>query len=303
MQLFSLGLIDNLTELADELRCGRYHHGPYERFIVNDPKTRIIHKAAVRDRVVHRAVYRLLYPFFDRTFTADSFSCRIGKGTHRALERFTALVRRQSRNHTRTVWVLKADVKKFFASIDHAVLLARLHEYVPDAGLMGLLSGIVDSFSTAQGTGLPLGNLTSQLFCNVYMNIFDQFVKHELKARSYVRYADDFVLISPDRTRLEYWLAQLGAFLSDRLKLRLHPDKLWIKTLASGVDFLGWVHFPHHRVLRTSTRRRVLRATYREHHPQALASYLGLLQHGSTHHLRDEVLNGAAFVEVAHRDH
>jgi RNA-directed DNA polymerase len=295
VQAFGMHLLDNLWQLHVDLASGRYRHGHYERFIVSDPKARIIHKASVRDRVVHRALYRLLYPFFDRTFIDDSYSCRVGKGTHRALDQFTEQARRLNRNNTRTVYVLKADVRKFFASINHARLRAILTAYIPDPGLMRLVTQIIDSFSVSPGTGLPLGNLTSQLFCNVYLNQLDQFIKHRLKVRYYVRYADDFLLMSTNRPQLEQLLPQIATFLHDELCLELHPDKVWIKTVASGVDFLGWVHFPHHRILRASTRKRLMHAATKSGMKGA-TSYLGLLRHGNTLHIRQEYLNNLYLV-------
>lgn len=293
VQEFERDLADNLIVLHDDLSAGNYRHGTYERFSICDPKPRVIHKASVRDRLVHHAIHRVLYPFFDRRFVADSFSCRVGKGTHKALDRFRTMACKVGRNHTRTCWVLKCDIRRFFASIDHGVLLSLLAKEVSDKRTMELLRNVVESFSTGgrPGVGLPLGNLTSQLFANVYMNAFDQFVKHGLKARWYVRYADDFVLLSEDRVWLEARLTHIDAFLRRRLRLELHPDKIFLKTFASGVDFLGWVHFPCHRVLRAATKRRMLRRLRENPALGTLQSYLGLLQHGNTHQLQAGIKN------------
>lgn len=292
VQAFERDLSDNLLALHDELAGQTYRHGPYERFIIADPKPRVIHKASVRDRLVHHAVHRVLYPFFDRHFIADSFSCRIGKGTHKALDRFRSLAYRVSRNHTRTCWVLKCDIRKFFASIDHAVLMRLLNEHITDQNALWLLGQIIGSYSSTQaGVGLPLGNLTSQLFSNVYLDAFDQFVKHRLKAKHYVRYADDFVFLSEDRGRLSGLLPSIRAHLRDELRLDLHPDKVFLRTFASGVDFLGWVHFPDHRVVRPATRRRMIRRLIDAPAVETLQSYLGLIKHGNTERLGSEVKN------------
>lgn len=226
--------------LHQELTTKTYTHSVYQHFKINDPKPRDIHKASVRDRLLHHALHRVLGPFFIRTFIAESYSCQIGKGTHRATKRFKQSFNIVSQNNTRTVWVLKCDIKKFFANIDHVILLSILDEYIPDKNIMLLLSSIVGSFhSGANGVGLPLGNLTSQLLVNIYMNEFDQFVKHRLKARYYIRYADDFVFMHHDKNVLMDILLKVRSFLSEHLKLSLHPDKVSIKTVASGVDFLG----------------------------------------------------------------
>jgi RNA-directed DNA polymerase len=282
VQEFERDLMANLFSLHERLRTMEYRHGPYEAFTISDPKTRNIHKASVTDRVLHRAVYRKLYPFFDRTFIADSFSCRLDKGTHRALDRFAAFARKASANHTKTVWVLKCDIRKFFASIDQGILLGILDDLIEDKRIILLLERIVRSFDAGTaGVGLPLGNLTSQLFANVYLNELDQFAKHFLQAKHYIRYADDFAALSQDRRYLEAILPLMNNFLSERLSLALHSDKVYIKTVASGVDFLGWVHFSDHRVLRTATKKRMFGAVRGGAGEAAIASYRGMLGHGN----------------------
>ena len=274
--------MDNIFSLNQDLVNHAYIHGGYHHFKIADPKPRDIHKASVRDRLLHHAVYRVLYPFFDRLFIADSYSCRINNGTHKAVNRFRSFGHRASANHTRTAWVLKCDIRKFFANIDHAILLSILSRSIPDRDIMQLLAEIIRSHhSIKPGVGLPLGNLTSQIFVNIYMNEFDQFVKHCLKARYYLRYADDFAVISHNRAYLESILVPMQRFLEEKLKLSMHPDKIFIKTIASGIDFLGWVHFSDHRVLRTATKRRMLRRIAEHPSPETMRSYLGLLRHGN----------------------
>ncbi len=207
------------------------------------------------------------------------------------MNRFRDFARKESRNHTKTVWVLKCDIKKFFASIDQATLLKIVARQDVDKDTLALLSEIVGSFNAGkEGVGLPLGNLTSQLLVNVYMNEFDQFVKHRLKARYYIRYGDDFVFLSSDKVWLETILPRIKDFLWNELRLTLHPKKVSIRTIASGVDFLGWMHFPGHRVLRTCTKRRMLkRVKGLETESAVVQSYFGLLSHGNAHKLRRAV--------------
>ena len=287
---FSIHLMDSIFDLHRDLIALAYQHGDYYAFNISDPKPRNIHKATVRDRVLHHAIYRVLYPYFDRKFIADSFSCRIQKGTHLALDRFRRFGYQVSRNNTRTCWVLKCDIRKFFASIDQAILQRILARQLDDPALLILLGEVIESFhATESSKGLPLGNLTSQLLVNIYMNEFDQFVKHKLKARYYIRYADDFVIFSEDRQWLEMLIPQITVFLEDRLALNLHPQKVSIQTLASGVDFLGWVHFFDHRVLRTTTRRRMMRRLAVHPTRETVSSYLGLLRHGNTQHLMSDL--------------
>ena len=295
VQEFERHLMDNLIALHQELKEKMYRHGGYKHFKINDPKPRDIHKASVRDRLIHHAIYRVLYPYFDRKFTTDSYSCRLNKGTHKAIDRFRAFACQVSHNHTRTTWILKCDIKKFFASINHEILKQILAKHVSDQSVLWLLGNVVDSFNTQGkfGVGLPLGNLTSQLLVNIYMDEFDQYVKHKLKVKYYIRYADDFVFMSHDRDSLLSLIPQISNFLTDQLKLTLHPDKLFLKTLASGLDFLGWVHFPDHRVLRTSTKRRMFRnlviGLLSEVNEAKVNSYLGLLGHGNGHKIREEI--------------
>lgn len=291
VQKFEENLISNIISLQEELVAKTYRHSPYKAFNISDPKPRNIHKATVRDRLLHHAVCRILYPFFDRVFIYDSYSCRLSKGTHKAMNRFRDFGYKASKNHTKTVWVLKCDIKKFFASINQAILIEILKNYILDPDIIELLSEIIGSFSSSQkGLGLPLGNLTSQLLVNIYMNEFDQFVKHRLKSRFYIRYADDFVFLSPDRTELETMLPQIKDFLWDELRLQLHPDKVSIKTIASGVDFLGWVHFPDHRVLRTATKKRMLKnIEMKQAKAETVQSYLGLIGHGNAQKLKKEI--------------
>lgn len=270
VQRFQLRLMEHILALHTDLRNRTYRHGPYKHFRIADPKPRDIHKASVRDRLLHHAMYRILAPFFDKKFIFDSYSCRVGKGTHRALYRFADFAKRGSFSQTKTCSVLKCDIRKFFANINHEVLFSILARHMPDADTLNLLKIIVGSFppplnpllgkeGRQNSVGLPLGNLTSQLLVNVYMNEFDHFVKHRLKVKYYIRYADDFVILSHNRAELERLFPQIQRFLHERLKLSLHPEKVSIKTLSSGMNFLGWVHFPDHRVLRTTTKRRMFR--------------------------------------------
>lgn len=286
VQAFFAMLMSNLITLHDDLANFSYVHGPYTYFKINDPKPRDIHKAMVRDRLLHHAIHRILYPHCSKKFIADSFSCQLGKGTHKAINRFRKFAYQVSRNHTRTAWVLKCDIRKFFANIDHEILKRILQKYISDADIIWLLNRVIGSHTP----GLPLGNLTSQLFVNVYMNEFDQFVKHKLKIKNYIRYADDFVIMSGDKIRLECLIPKIQKFLTDHLKLELHPSKLFIKTLASGVDFLGWVYFPDHRVLRTVTKRRMLKNIIKKNDLRTTQSYLGLISHGNTQKIKSKVL-------------
>ena len=291
VQEFERNLMTNIISLHQDLVNKTYRHSQYEAFKISDPKPRDIHKAKVRDRLLHHAIYRVLYPFFDKTFIADSYSCRVNKGTHKAIDRFRQFTYKVSKNHTRTAWVLKCDIRKFFASIDQKVMLEIIKDYIPDKDIFSLLSEIVGSFhSTEKGKGLPLGNLTSQLFINIYMNEFDQFMKHKIKAKYYIRYADDFLILSDDKRWLIDILPKISDFLENKLNLHLHPKKVSITTIASGVDFLGWILFPDHRVVRTITKQRMFRGIKKKQgSPQTVQSYLGLVSHGNAKKLKGNI--------------
>ncbi len=288
VQEFNLNLMDNILQLHQELANKTYQHGGYVAFNISDPKPRNIHKASVRDRLVHHAIYRILYPFFDKTFIFDSYSCRLNKGTHKAIERFKFFTGKASQNNRKTCYILKGDIKKFFANIDQSILKGILREYIPDQDILWLLERIIVSFcaNNKPDAGLPLGNLTSQLLVNIYMNQLDQFVKHELKARYYIRYADDFVIMSNHRQALENHLIDIKTFLSGKLNLELHPDKVFIKTLNSGVDFLGWVNFTDHRVLRTATKKRLFKNILLNSNSAVINSYLGLIKWGNAEKIK-----------------
>ena len=284
---FQADFMHNILLLHHDLVSQTYRHGGYQHFKIADPKPRDIHKASVRDRLLHHAIYRILYPFFDRAFTADSFSCRDRKGTHKALERFKHFSYIVSKNNTVTCWVLKCDIRKFFASIDQAILYEIIKKYITDPDILALLLNVIQSFNSGRpGFGLPLGNLTSQLFVNIYMNEFDQFMKHKLKAKFYMRYADDFVIFSDNKHEVAEMIEPIGDFLKNSLNLKLHPNKVYIKTLDSGVDFLGWIHFIDHRVLRTVTQRRMWQKLEGASSSESVASYDGLLWHGNAGKLR-----------------
>jgi RNA-directed DNA polymerase len=288
---FVLLLSKHIYDLNQDICILTYEHGGYKYFKIREPKLRDIHKASVRDRIVHHAIYRALYPHFDHFFIHDSYSCRLDKGTHRALFRFKTFTRRESANHTKTVWVLKGDIRKCFASVDHQILKNIISQYVKCPKIIRILHKVIDSFPT----GIPLGNLTSQLFVNIYLNEFDQYVKRVLKVEKYIRYADDFVIFSRDKKCLEDLIPKMKLFLTEKLKLDLHPDKVFIKTVNSGVDFLGWVHFEKYRILRKTTNIRMYQKIFSDTKPEVVNSYFGLLSYGNTYKIKQNIVKNIVF--------
>lgn len=298
VQEFYFHLSDEITRLHDDLINDKYKHGKYQTFMVNDSKPRIIHKALVRDRVLHNAIYLILYPYFDKLFIYDSYSCRLGKGTHKAILRFHQFSRKSSGNFKRQCWVLQGDIVKFFASIDQEILMQILKTKIIDKKVLNLLHNIIISFESNQGygKGLPLGNLTSQLFSNIYLNEFDNFVKKDLKQKYYVRYADDFIILADDYEDLVKIKSKIKNFLETKLKLLVKINN--IKTIHSGVDFLGWVHFEKHYTLRTTTKRRMFKNINNlkyssnktvSQKQSTISSYRGMLKWGNGHKLSQKI--------------
>ena len=293
----------HIFQLRRDLRDKTYKHGPYYGFWVHDPKRRRIHKAIVRDRVLHHAIFRIINPIFEQTFIPTSFSCRIGKGTHKGVKSVRDMLRAESKNGTSECWVLKCDVRKFFDSVDHSILLGILKRRIADDEAFGLLTKIVESYSTTVCKGIPIGNLTSQMFANIYMGKFDHFVKHTLRIKRYARYTDDFVIVSHDKAYLESLLPPIRDFLGEELKLELHPKKVTIRKYRQGADFLGYVALPYHTALRTRTKKRMYRkmkeraVSYKSGtiseaaFEGALRSYMGVLFHADAYELGEAFQN------------
>ncbi|MCK6557416.1 reverse transcriptase/maturase family protein [Candidatus Binatia bacterium] len=242
-----------LWAVRRELEAGVYEWGPFRRFWIRDPKRREIRAAPFRDRVVHHAIFNVLDPIFRRGFIADSYACIPGRGTHLAVQRYRAFVRACAGRGYR----VQCDIKSYFASVDHGVLMARLSRRVGDDRVLDLLWRLVEHGAEHPGRGMPIGSLTSQLFANVYLDALDHFVKEELRVRHYIRYMDDFLLLTPDRAAARDRLKCVRAFLRDRLLLELNPRRVIVAPLSAPCDLLGYVHHADGRV--RVRRRSVLR--------------------------------------------
>lgn len=294
VQILERHLEDNIFDLHNKLKNKTYKHSTYKDFYVNDPKRRHIHKSNASDRVLHHLLYRHLYEIFDKKFIYDSYSCRKGKGTHKAVIRLEKLTRIVSRNYTRECWALKLDIKKFFDSIDHNFLKVLIHRSVKDKDINKLIDEVIDSFHSEVGesNGIPLGNLTSQIFANIYLNELDQFVKRTLKVKYYLRYADDFIILDSDRRHLDTYLNSINEYVQNSLKLELHPKKIIISKLTWGIDFCGYIVLPRYTLPRTKTKRRIFKKISKFHAgEQSLQSYLGYLSHANTHNTSQSLKN------------
>ena len=296
---FEYRLEDNLVGLRQSLESGTYQPGRYTNFLIHEPKRRLISAAPFRDRVVHHALCNVIEPVFDRTFVKGSFANRKGKGTHRALN----VTQRMCRRH---LYVLQCDIQQFFPSLDHAVLRRCLLEKIDDARVMRLVDRILasgetvhqdyepmlfpgdDLLSLLRPRGLPIGNLTSQFWANVYMNPFDQFVNRELRCSAYVRYVDDLLLFADDKPTLWRWHAAVVERL-DRFRLRLHPEAQ-PRPVAEGIPFLGFIVFPERRRLKPRKglhfRRRLAQLLLERSQRRRTVEEVGVRVRGWVNHMR-----------------
>lgn len=303
VKAFEEHLSDNLGDLQADLVTQTYRPKPLKTFILRDPKTRRISKSDFRDRIVHHAICNVIEPIFDKTFIYDSCANRKGKGTLKAIQRFDTFKRKASRNFTRPCSILKADVKHYFDTVNHAILLELLARKINCEPTLALIKTILDNHLTpVPGKGMPLGNLTSQFFANVYLNELDQYVKHHLKAEYYIRYVDDFVILHHDSAILQAYKERIDTFLRKELALELHPDKSSIKQLHRGVGFLGFRIFEHHKLVRKKNLNRfhrrfeTFKADYklgfleRERVITSIEGWIAYIKHANTYKYRRHLI-------------
>ena len=245
-----------VINLHKELSDGTWRPGRYHYFMIYEPKEREVAAAIFRDRIVHHAIVRILEPIFDKQFISDSYACRVGKGTHACLHRTMEFTKKYK-------YCLKCDIQKYFPSIDHIILRSFIERHIKDDRLMALINYILashaddvsqvwekddDIFSvTEHPRGLPIGNLTSQFFANIYLHSLDYFVKHNLRVKGYITYVDDFLLFGNDRALLKAQGRQVREYVKT-LRLNLHPDKFRMMATNNGVDMVGFVQFPNGRI-------------------------------------------------------
>lgn len=242
---FAYRLEENLFRLQKELTLQTYEHGQYWRFMVYDPKSREIWAAPFKDRVVHHALCNVIEPIFDRSFIPHTYACRKDKGAHKGVVRLSRFLQNPENRYC-----LKCDISKYFPSVNHDILISLIERKIKDKKVLWLINKILKSGGQKQG--IPIGNLSSQLFANLYLNPLDYFIKHSLKIRYYVRYMDDFVILSSDVKNLQKTIDQIRNFLDKEMKLKLHPKKAVIFPVKHGIDFLGFRVFATHRRLRKS---------------------------------------------------
>lgn len=248
VQDFSRSIDERLNRLSSDVRSGSVSLGPFSRFVVFDPKQRVIHAAPFQDRVLHHAIMNVCGPLFERGAVFDSYACRIGKGNRAALDRAVAFARRNSH-------FLKLDIRKYFDSVDHGVLKQRFRTLIKDGHLLVLLDRIVESYQTSPGRGLPIGTLTSQYFANFYLDSLDRYIKEGLRCGAYVRFMDDFALWDDNPAQLARWHLEIGDWLASALRLGLKEGTRLDRTDA-GMEFLGFRIMPGRVLLGARARRR-----------------------------------------------
>ena len=258
---FQENFVNNIKKLQEELKNLTYQPEPLKTFILRDPKTRKISKSAFQDRIVHHAICNIIEPIFDKIFIYDSCANRLGKGNLFGLKRFDIFKRKVSENgkiirnkfsnqNYINGFCLKADIKHYFNEVNHEILIRAISKKIKDNQVIGLIRKVLKNGKVKDSTGMPLGNLTSQFFANIYLNELDYFVKHKLRAKYYIRYVDDFVILHKFREQLEIWKQEIDKFLREKLKIELHPQKSKIIPLSRGIDFVGFRNFYYHRLLR-----------------------------------------------------
>lgn len=294
---FEQNLESNLWDIQSDLIYKTYQPGKYKTFYVYDPKVRLIMAAPFRDRVVHHALCNIIEPIFERRFIDTSYACRVGKGVDAGVDKATEYLRSETRKHG-AVYCLKGDVRKYFQSIDKRILRDIVFTKIRCRETRWLITAILSS--TEGRVGIPVGNLTSQLFANVYLNELDHFVKEQLHARCYVRYMDDFVILHEDKKYLHTLWRAIEEYLGDNLHLELNR-KTAVFPARHGIDFLGYRIFPGHKLLRKRYIKRTKRMIkhfekeYRdgnmqlEYIRQVLASWIGRAERANVPYLREEI--------------
>lgn len=311
---FTANLESNLINIQQELLNKTYTVGEYREFYVYDPKKRLIMALPFRDRVVQWAIYRQLNPLLNKRYIAHSYACRTGYGSHKAVKRVQYWLQKQHRQH-QYVYVLKMDIAKYFYRVDQNILLTILSNIIKDKDLLKLLETIVqcsihtgleisDSLLNGNriyGVGMPIGNLTSQMFANLFLNEVDQYIKHELRVKYYIRYMDDMMIICNDKKQLWEYKQKIESFLST-LKLNLN-SKTCVRTIKQGVEFCGYRVWPHKVLLKRKTKIKMFRRLNMrckqlskneidyDSYNSSLQSYLGIVKHCSDTGLKERLLN------------
>ncbi|PWH85074.1 RNA-directed DNA polymerase [Brumimicrobium oceani] len=333
---FEIDYENSLVQLGEEINSGTYKIDRSIAFIVDKPVKREIFAADFRDRVVHHLIIGKLNHLFEKQFIHDSYSCRVEKGTHIGIQRVDRFIRQCSANYTKDCYILKLDLQGFFMSINKNILFAKLEKFIKEKYqstdkdlLIKLCKQIIlnaptknciikgyksdwdnlpqtkSLFHSKPNCGLPIGNLTSQVFANFYMDSFDHFVKHNLKIRYYGRYVDDFVIVHEDKEYLKKLIPILSEYLQTELQTTIHPKKIYLQHYGKGVQFLGTVIKPNRIYIGNRTKGNFFNAIEKQNKIvldnkptkeekaaflSSMNSYLGIMKHYKTYNLRKRMI-------------
>ncbi|ABR48703.1 RNA-directed DNA polymerase (Reverse transcriptase) [Alkaliphilus metalliredigens QYMF] len=321
---FSANLEENLIQIQNELIWKAYKVGRYREFYVHEPKKRLIMALPFKDRVVQWAIYRVLNPLFEKTYTEHSYACRIGRGTHQAAKKLQYWLRQIDRKPQK-YYYLKMDISKYFYRVDHSIALKILRKKIKDKDVLWLMEEIIQSEDMAFGLplgmepgdcpkymrlhdkGMPIGNLTSQLLANIYLNELDQFCKHKLQIKYFIRYMDDFIVLHHDKKYLHRLKVEIENFLNSELELHLNR-KTCIRPTPVGIEFVGFRIWPTHMKLKKKTAKKMKRrlkylqkaygrndVTFEDVNT-CVQSYLGILQHCDSYYLKCSVLKNLTLI-------
>jgi RNA-directed DNA polymerase len=301
---FEEQLESNIVQLYDELTNNEYTISHSTCFVVEYPKTREVWAAGFRDRIVHHLIYNRYSKIFCNKFIHDSYACIPGKGTLAAANRLVHFTKSITNNYQKEAYFLKIDIKNYFMSIDHEILDTLVSKTIKDEYWMNLTRKIIhhdvkpnaqinctkqllaqvpkhkSMFNTPNTRGLPIGNLSSQLFANIYLNELDQYCKHKLKTKYYIRYVDDIVILSEDVNQLKQWYVEIQEFAKTSLKLEFHPNKTQINTVHNGINFVGYIINPYRKYVRRSTIDNMYKKVKTTTNLRSTVnSYLGMMKH------------------------
>ncbi|HOZ35599.1 MAG TPA: reverse transcriptase/maturase family protein [archaeon] len=302
---FSLNLEKNLLLIQEELLANTYTQSKYREFIVFDPKQRKIKYLPFKDRVVHHALVNVIEPIFDKRLISTTYACRKNKGTHKALKDIKKTISREFRF---TGYCLKCDVKKYFPSIDKIILKQVIEKKIRCKNTKKLIFDIIDSdySNFGEDKGIPIGNLTSQLFSNIYLNELDQYIKHKLKIKYYYRYVDDFIILEDSKKQLNYYKKNIKYYLKKRLKLEIPKQKINLFEIKTGVDFVGYKIYPEYVFLRKRNIKKFIKKlkilTYEKNFfkvKSSISSYLGYFKFANSYKILDQIwANNPYFLKI-----
>lgn len=308
---FEYNMEKELFKIRKELEELNYQPSSPRRFFLREPKRRDIWVVDFRDRVVHHALCNIIEPIFDKSFIYDSYACRINRGTHKAIKRLDIFKRRVTKNNFKEAYVLKTDIKKYFDSISHEILLKIIAKKIKDQRTIKLIEKIIRNYqgkNSSKDKGMPIGNLTSQLFANIYLNELDHFMKEKLRVKHYLRYMDDLVVLDSSINALVEIKQEIQEFLIRHLDLKLHPQKTRIFPIANGIDFLGYQIFYYYKLLKRGSVKRILDRInilikkYEQKNIElfkiraSIMAWLGYARHADIYRLENRLLENLRFL-------